>query len=84
MAVLEVKSEVYVVDVEGVSPGEPLPKGPTLVTPSISSLVLPLSHYAHATHTTLASLRAPPDFEPLRRFELHLQEEYEGFRRDQV
>ena len=46
--------------------------------------VLPLSHYAHATHAALASLGAPPDFESLQVFELHLQEEYGGFRRDHM
>ena len=46
--------------------------------------MLPLSRYAQATQAALASLGAPPDFEPLQAFELHLQEEYKGFRRDQM
>ena len=50
MADPEVKSEVpdgiYVVDVEGASHGELLPKGPALVMMSTSSQILPLSRYA--------------------------------------
>jgi hypothetical protein len=37
-----------------------------------------------ATQAALASLEAPPVFELLRTFELHLQEEYKGFSPDQI
>ena len=74
----DVKSEmpegVFVVDVEGSTPA----------TASTSSPSFSLSRYAHATQATLASLGAPPIFEPLRAFQLHLQEEYGGLRRDQM
>jgi hypothetical protein len=46
--------------------------------------VLPLPRYAQATQTALTCLGALPDFEPLRAFVLHLQEEYGGFCRDQM
>ena len=73
MAVLQVKSEVpegiYVVDVEGASPGD---KDSAPVTASTSSPVLPFSCYAHATQAALASVGAPPLFEPLQEFELYL------------
>ena len=36
------------------------------------------------THATLASLGSPLDFDPLQEFQLHLEEKYEGFRRDQM
>ena len=66
MAVPEVKSEVpegvYVVDVEGASPGEPKDKGSAPTAASTSSPILPLSRYAQATQAALASLGAPPDF----------------------
>ena len=88
MAVPKVKSEVpegvYVVDVEGDSPSEPKDKGFAPAAASTSSPILPLSRYAQATQAALAYLGAPPVFEPLREFELHLQEEYGGFRRDQM
>ena len=88
MAILEVNSEVpegvYAVDVEGASHGEYKDKGHALAAASTLSPILPLSHYAQATHAALASLRAPPVFEPLRAFELHLQEEFGGFRWDQM
>ena len=66
MAVPEVKLEVpegvYVVDVEGASPGEPKDKDFASATARTSSPILPLSRYAQATQTALASLGAPPVF----------------------
>jgi hypothetical protein len=60
MAVLEVKTElpegVYMVDVEGAFPGEPLLKGYAPATASTSSPSLPISRYAQATQAALASL----------------------------
>ena len=82
MAVPQVKSVVP--DVEEVSPSEPKDKGSALTVASMSSPILPLSCYAQITHAALASLGAPPIFEPLQTFELHLQEEYGCFRRDQM
>ena len=70
----EVSEGIFVVDVEGAVPA----------TATTSSPSLSLSRYAHATHAALISLGAPPIFEPLRAFELHLQEEYGGFRHDQM
>jgi hypothetical protein len=88
MAVPEVKMEVqegvYVVDVEGASLINSTAQGQALAAASASSPVLLLFRYAQATQAALASLGAPPDFEPLQAFELHLQEEYGGFRRDQM
>jgi hypothetical protein len=88
MVVHEVKSEVskeiYIVDVEGVSLGEPTNNDLALVTANTSSPIHLRSRYAHATQTALASLGAPLVFEPLRVFELYLQEENGGFRRDQM
>ena len=84
MAVLEVKSEVpevvYVVDMEGTSTDKPRAKGHAPVAASTSSLVLPLSCYAHATHAALVFLGVPPDFKLWHAFELHIQEVYGGFR----
>jgi hypothetical protein len=78
MAGLEIKSKVpegiYVVDVEGAAPA---------MVSTLSSL-LSLFRYVQATQTALASLGIPPVFEPLQAFELHIQEEYGGFRRDQM
>jgi hypothetical protein len=59
-------------------------EGAALVTASTSSPSFVFSYYAQSTQTALASLEAPPIFKPLRVFELHLQEEYGGFRRDQM
>ena len=88
MAVPEVKSEVpeeiYVVNVEEASPGKPKDKGSAPTATSTSSVIFPLSRSTQATQAALASLGAPPVFEPLREFELHLQEEYGGFHRDQM
>jgi hypothetical protein len=88
MAVPEVKTEVpegaIAVDVEEASHDEPRATGYAPAAASTSSPVLPLSRYAQATQAALASLGAPPDFEPLQAFKLHLQEEYRGFRRDQM
>jgi hypothetical protein len=88
MAVHEVKTEVqkgvYVVDVEGASPINSTAQGQAPAVASTSSPVLPLSRYAQTTQAALASSMAPPNFEPLRAFELHLHEEYGGFRRDQM
>ena len=88
MAISEVKTEVpegiYVVDVDRVSPNDPRAKNYAHTAASTSNPILPLSRYAQATQTALASLGAPPDFEPLRTFELHLQKEYGGFRRDRM
>ena len=80
----EVPEEVYVVDVKGASPGEPKAKDHAPAAASTSSPILPLSRYVQATQAALASLGAPPNFEPLRAFELHLQEKYGGFHRDQM
>ena len=88
MAIPEVKSEVpegvYMVDVEGASLGEPKNKGFAPATASTSSPILLLSRYAHTTQAALAFIGVPLVFEPLRAFELHLQEEYGSFRRDQM
>ena len=88
MVVLQFKTEVpegvYVVDVEGASHDEPMAKGYTPAAASLLSPMLPLFCYAQATQTILASLEASPDFEPLRIFELCLQEEYRGSHRDQM
>lgn len=88
MAVPRVKSkapeEVYVVDVEGASPDEPLVKGLGLAAANMSSPILPLPHYVHDIYAALASLGAPLNFERLRVFEFPLHEEYGGFRRDQM
>ena len=76
MAVSEVKSEVpegvYVVNVQGISPSEPKDKGSAPTVASTLSPILPLSRYAQAIQAALASLGAPPVFEPLWAFELHL------------
>ena len=80
----EVSDGIYVVDVEEASLDEAMAKGYAPTAVSTSSHVLPLSRYVQATHAALASLRALPDFEPLQGFEPHLQEEYGGFRRDQI
>ena len=69
----EVPEEVYMVDVKGTSPGEPNDKGSVPATASTSSPILPLFRYAQATQAALASLGAPPVFELLQTFELHLQ-----------
>jgi hypothetical protein len=88
MAVPEVKTEVpegaIAVDVEETSPDEPIATGYTSAAASSSSQVLILSRYPQATQAALAFLGAPPDFEPLQAFELHLQEECGGFHRDQM
>ena len=70
------------VDVEGISPGEPKNKDCGLAAANTLSTILSLSCYAHATQAVLASLGAPPVFKPLQAFKLHLQEEYRGFRWD--
>ena len=58
----EVPEEVYVVNVEGASLGEPKDKGSTPAAASTLSPILPLFRYAQATHAALASLGAPPIF----------------------
>ena len=75
---------VVVVDVEGSFPGGPKDKALASASVSTSNLSLPLARYAQATQVTLTSLGAPPDFDPLHEFQLHLEEEYGGFRRDQM
>lgn len=86
--VLEVNSEVskglYVVDVEETSLGEPKDKGLAPGTANTSSPILSLSRYAQAILAALPFLRAPPILETLRTFELHLQWDYGGFRRDHM
>ena len=72
------------VDVDGASLGEPKEKGHAPASVSTSSSIFLLSHCAHATQAALASLGGLPVFEPSRTFELHSQEEYGGFRRDQI
>ena len=88
MVIPKVKSEVpegvYVVDMKGASHGEPKDKGFAPVVATTSNPILPLSRYVKATQAALASLGAPRVFEPLREFELHLQEEYGGLRWDQM
>ena len=69
---------------DGASLGEPNDKGSTPAAASKSSPILPFSRYAQATQAVLASLGAPPVFEPLPKIELHLQKEYRGFRWDQM
>ena len=88
MAVSEVKMEgqegVYMVDVGRASPINPTAQDQAPAMASMSSPVPPLSRYAHDIQVILAFLGAPPDFEPLRALELHIHEEYGGFRRDQM
>ena len=80
----EVSEGVYVVDVKGGSLDWPKAKSYASTTVSMSSPVLPLSRYAYATQAAIASSGAPPYFESLWAFELHLHEEYGGLHRDQM
>ena len=75
---------VFVVDMEGIFLGEPKEKVPAFTSANTSTPVFPLSHYAWVTQMTLASLSALPDLDHQQEFQLHLEEEYEGFCRDQI
>ena len=46
--------------------------------------IFPFSRFAQATHTALVCLGTPLDFDPLEEFQLHLEEEYGGIRRDKM
>lgn len=66
---------------EEASLDDPRAKGHAPAEASTSSLNLPVSRYDQAA---LVSLRAPPNFKPLRAFELHLQEDYKSLCRDHM
>lgn len=65
---------VFVVDVEGTFLGEPKKKVLAFTSASTSSLVFLLSRCTQTTQAALASLRAPPNFDPLHKFQLYLKE----------
>lgn len=69
LAILVMKTEqaegIFVVDVEGTFLGEPKEKVLPFTSASTLSPVFPLSRYAKATQMPLASLGAPPNFDPM-------------------
>lgn len=56
---------VFVVDVKEHFPNKPKDKVHASTSVSMSIMVISFSRYAQATQMTLASLGAPPDFDPL-------------------
>ena len=81
---MEQTEGIFVMDVEGSFPNKSKEKVHASTSASTSSLVFPLSHYGQAIQAALIFLRAPPDFNPLHEFHLHLKKNYEGFHRDQT
>jgi len=59
-------------------------KAVALGAPSESSAPPTLSRMAQAMQAALSAVGAPPSFEPLQEFIAHLENEYGGFRRDQM
>lgn len=67
---------VFVVDVKGTFPSEPKENVYASTSTNISSPVFLLSRFAQTTYAALTYVRAPPNFDPLQLFQLHLEEEY--------
>lgn len=88
LATLVAKTEqakgVFVVDVKGTFLNEPKEKVFASISISMLSLIILLSCYAQAIKATLVSLGTPPNFDPLKEFQFHLEKKYGDFRRDQM
>lgn len=68
--------DVFVVNMKDLSLVNLKKKNSTSASVSASSPIFPLSCYVHTTHAISDSLGAPPYFELLHEFHLHLDEEY--------
>lgn len=62
------------------------PKEKVFASTSVSTLnrTFILSRYAQAIHMVLPSSKAPPDFDPMQKFHLHLKEDCGGFRQNHM